>query len=91
MIFPSLTLEETPLRSTAGVLFEQEEGGVNVSVTVTTEARIIRIIDESTYSNRYDSDDEIGPFLMLLPPRSSMIAMMKVYMMRNLLLLLLLP
>jgi hypothetical protein len=83
--FPSLTLEKTPLRSTAGVLFEQGEGGVNVSVPVTTEARIIRNIDESAYSG------EIGPFLMLLPPRSSMIAMMKVYMTRNLKLLLLLP
>jgi hypothetical protein len=60
--FPSLTLEKTPLRSTAGVLFEQGEGGVNVSVPVTTEARVIRNIDESTYSNRYDSDGEIGPF-----------------------------
>jgi hypothetical protein len=51
-----------PMKSTAGVAFEQNEDGVRFSVPVTESLNMTRNLDESTYNQGYDSDGERGPF-----------------------------
>jgi hypothetical protein len=51
-----------PMKSTAGVAFEQNEAGVRFSVPVTESLNTTKNLDESTYNQGYDSDGEQGPF-----------------------------
>jgi hypothetical protein len=62
LTFQTLSVDETIQKSTAGVVYEQVNGGFNISVPTTVATRMISNIDEKTYRLGYDSDGEIGPF-----------------------------
>jgi hypothetical protein len=62
LTFQTSSVDETIHKSTAGVSFEQVDGGVNISVPTTVATRMISNVDEETYRLGYDSDGEIGPF-----------------------------
>ncbi len=58
----SKAVDEGPMKSTAGVAFEQNENGIRFSVPVTESAILPKNLDEETYREGYDSDGERGPF-----------------------------